>query len=52
MSKAILSKRHTRDGGGKSINTEEAKVHDVKVRDVMKKLHQDLIKMYQKKHLD
>ena len=36
----LLSKRHIRDGGGKSINTEEAKVHDVKVRDVMKKLHQ------------
>ena len=45
----LLSKRHTRDGGGKSINTDEAKIHDVKVRDVMIKLHQDLMKMYPEK---
>ena len=37
-----LSKRHTRDGGGKSINTEEAKIHDVKVKDVMEKVFHDL----------
>jgi type II restriction enzyme len=41
-----LSKRHLRDGGGKSINTDEAKVHDVKVRDVMIKLHQELVVKY------
>ena len=45
----LLSERHIRDGGGRSINTEEAKVHDVKVRDVMIKLHQDLMKMYPEK---
>ncbi len=37
-----LSERHTRDGGGKSINTEEAKIHDVKVKDVMEKVFHDL----------
>tara|TARA_B110000208_G_scaffold174773_1_gene219747 strand:+ start:4361 stop:5047 length:687 start_codon:yes stop_codon:yes gene_type:complete len=41
-----LSKRHTRDGGGASINTQEAKEHDVKVRDVMKQLYADLIIMF------
>ena len=33
-----LRERQSRDGGGKSINTNEAKSHDVKVRDVMKKI--------------
>jgi type II restriction enzyme len=42
----LLRLRQTRDGGGKSINNEEAKKHDVKVRDVMKKLYEDLKKMY------
>jgi type II restriction enzyme len=37
-----LSQRHTRDGGGKSINTKEAKVHDVKVKDVMEQVFKDL----------
>ena len=37
-----LSERHLRDGGGKSINTEEAKIHDVKVKDVMEKVYSDL----------
>ena len=39
---ALLRLRQTRDGGGKSINTVEAKAHDVKVRDVMEKLCVDL----------
>jgi hypothetical protein len=41
-----LSNRHIRDGGGKSINTEEAKQHDVKVRDVMIQLHSYLVEKY------
>ena len=45
----LLSRRQLRDGGGKSINNEEAKLHDVKVRDVMNKLHKDLMKMYPEK---
>ena len=46
-----LSERHLRDGGGKSINTEEAKVHDVKVKDVMEKVFQDLRVKYPEKNL-
>ena len=45
-----LSNRHTRDGGGKSINTEEAKLHDVKVKDVMEKVFQDLQIKYPEKN--
>jgi len=45
-----LSQRHTRDGGGNSINTKEAKIHDVKVKDVMEffnlKLHPYLIHIF------
>ena len=41
-----LSQRHIRDGGGKSINTKEAKIHDVQVKDVMEKVFQDLKKKY------
>lgn len=41
-----LSQRHIRDGGGKSINTQEAKIHDVKVKDVMEKVFQDLQTKY------
>jgi type II restriction enzyme len=41
-----LSQRHTRDGGGKSINTEEAKIHDIKVKDVMEKVFLDLQTKY------
>lgn len=37
-----LSQRHTRDGGGNSINTKEAKIHDVKVKDVMEQVFHDL----------
>lgn len=37
-----LSQRQIRDGGGKSINTQEAKIHDVKVKDVMEKVFQEL----------
>ena len=33
-----LRMRHERDGGGKSLNNPEAKTHDVKIQDVMKKI--------------
>ena len=39
---AKLSQRHLRDGGGKIINNPSAKKHDVKVRDVMKKVFDDI----------
>ena len=39
---AKLSQRHLRDGGGKIINNPSAKKHDVKVRDVMKKIFNDI----------
>lgn len=45
-----LSERHTRDGGGKSINTEEAKLHDVKVKNVMEKVFHDLQIKYPEKN--
>ena len=35
---AKLSQRHLRDVGGRIINNECAKAHDVKVRDVMQKV--------------
>lgn len=41
-----LSQRHLRDGGGKIINNPSAKKHDVKVRDVMKKVFTDLQEKY------
>ena len=37
-----LRSRQTRDGGGQSINTEEAKLHDTKVRDVMIQVLKDI----------
>jgi len=43
---AKLSQRHLRDGGGKAINNCSAKQHDVKVRDVMKKVFIDIQKQY------
>jgi type II restriction enzyme len=42
--------RQSRDGGGKSINTEEAKVHDVKVKDVMEQVLIDLRIKYPEKN--
>ena len=43
---AKLSQRHLRDGGGKIINNALAKQHDVKVRDVMRKVFMDIQKKY------
>jgi hypothetical protein len=41
-----LSARHTRDGGGLSINTQEAKQHDNSVKNVMKDVRKQCAKKY------
>ena len=43
---AKLSQRHIRDGGGKILNNECAKIHDGKVGDVMNKVFRDIPKKY------
>ena len=43
---AKLSQRHIRDGGGKILNNECAKIHDGKVGDVMNKVFRDIQKKY------
>ena len=49
---AKLSQRHLRDGGGKIINNTLAKQHDVKVRDVMKRVFTDIQKKYPEKKFE
>ena len=41
-----LRQRQTRDGGGASINNTDAKVHDVNVKDVARKVMDECIKKY------
>ena len=48
----LLRLRQSRGGGGKSINTAEAKAHDVKVRDVMGKLCVDLGARFPEKKIE
>ena len=48
---SLLRIRHTRDGGGKAINTLESKIHDFKVGDVMRKLCENLEVKYPERNI-
>ena len=47
-----LSQRHLRDGGGKNINNECAKAHDVKVRNVMSRVLSIIQAMFPERHFE
>ena len=47
-----LSQRHLRDGGGKNINNECAKAHDVKVRYVMSRVLSIIQAMFPERHFE